>query len=197
MRSGCPEPTRIRVALARKCHIEFIRWSLPIAMASTAYETHRSVMEGREFPLAYLDRDALDGNIRTTRQRTGNLPVRVASKSVRCRDVLRYILDHEGFRGVMCYTGHEAAHLAAHGFADLLVAYPIWHHTELEAVCNVIEAGTRVTLVVDDGAHVERIGKTAVENGVEVPVCIDIDMSTDHFGIYFGVRRSGIRTPDG
>src|SRR5699024_5187865 len=72
-----------------------------------------------------------------------------------------------------------------------------WHHTELEAVCNVIEAGTRVTLVVDDGAHVERIGKTAVENGVEVPVCIDIDMSTDHFGIYFGVRRSGVRTPDG
>lgn len=166
-------------------------------MASTAYETYRLAMEEREFPLAYLDRDALDANIRTTRRRAGNLPVRVASKSIRCRDVLRYILDHDGFRGVMCYTGHEAAHLAADGFEDLLVAYPVWHKNELEAICDAIAAGTRLTLMVDDAAHVERISETAAEHGVEVPVCIDIDMSTEHFGIHFGVRRSGVRTPDG
>lgn len=166
-------------------------------MASTAYERYRLAMEEREFPLAYLDRDALDANIRTTRRRAGNLPVRVASKSVRCRDVLRYILDHEGFRGVMCYTGHEAAHLAADGFNDLLVAYPVWHRGELEAVCDAIEKGTRVVLMVDDPSHIERIGEIATKNDIEVPVCIDIDMSTEYFGIHFGVRRSGVRTPDG
>lgn len=165
-------------------------------MVSTAYETYRLAMNEREFPLAYLDRDALDANIRTTRQRAGNLPVRVASKSIRCRDALRYILDHEGFRGVMCYTGYEAAHLTANGFEDLLVAYPVWHKNELEAVCDAIETGTRLTLMVDDAAHVERISETAAENGVEVPVCIDIDMSTEHLGVHFGVRRSGVQTPD-
>ncbi len=153
-------------------------------------------MAGEALPLAYLDREALDTNIETTRQRAGELPIRVASKSIRCRAVLEYVLEQSGFRGIMCYTGREAVHLASHGFEDLLVAYPVWHAAEIEAVCEVIEEGSCVVLTVDCSEHVDRIAGIATEHGVEVPLCLDVDMSTTHLGIHFGVRRSGIQTPE-
>lgn len=165
-------------------------------MNTPTYDRYRSAVAGETLPLAYLDRDALDANIETTRQRAGDLPVRVASKSIRCRAVLQYILEQEGFRGIMCYTGHEAAHLVADGFEDLLVAYPVWHTEEIEAVCDAIDGGTRVVLTVDSSDHVDRIATVATEHGVEVPLCLDVDMSTTHLGVHFGVRRSGIQTPE-
>jgi len=160
------------------------------------YDAYRSAVGDRELPLAYLDRNALDANIRTTQRRASGLPVRVASKSIRCPDVLKYVLDHDGFEGVMCYTGHEAAYLASRGLDDLLVAYPVVHPAEIERVCDCLEEGTEVTLMIDSDAHIERIGAVAEERGVEVPLCIDVDMSTEHFGIHFGVHRSDIRTPE-
>lgn len=165
-------------------------------MDTERYDRYRSAVAGESLPLAYLDRDALDANVETTRQRAGDLPVRVASKSIRCRAVLRYVLEQDGFRGIMCYTGHEAAHLASEGFEELLVAYPLWHAEEIEAVCDAIEGGTRVVLTVDSSDHVERIAAIAAEHGVEVPLCLDVDMSTTHLGVHFGVRRSGVRTPE-
>ncbi|ELZ12269.1 alanine racemase [Halovivax asiaticus JCM 14624] len=161
---------------------------------SSTYDAYRSALSEESYPLAYLDRSALEANIRTTRRRASGRPVRVASKSIRCRAVLREVLDRDGFRGVMCYTGHEAAHLAADGFDDLLVAYPVVDADELAAVCSAIEAGTRIVLLVDSDAHVERISEVAAERGVSVPICLDLDVSTDHLGVYFGVRRSGIRS---
>lgn len=99
------------------------------------------------------------------------------------------------FAGSCCYHGREAAHLAAHGFEDLLVAYPVLHRGELEAVCAAVADGTTVTLMVDEPAHVGRAAAVAAESGVDLPLCIDVDMSTEHLGIYFGVRRSTVRTP--
>ena len=86
------------------------------------YDYYRQVFSDRELPLAFVDRDALDGNIEQVRSRAESLPVRIASKSLRCRSVMEYVLGHDGFRGVMCYHGAEAAHLAAHGFDDDLIA---------------------------------------------------------------------------
>ncbi|AQL44009.1 hypothetical protein BV210_15435 [Halorientalis sp. IM1011] len=160
------------------------------------YEYYRRTFADRELPLAFVDRDALDGNVEAVRSRAESLPVRLASKSLRCRAVMEYVLDHDGFRGVMCYHGDEAAHLAEHGFEDLLVAYPISQPSELRTVCEGIEDGTTITLMVDSEAHVERVGAVASDAGVEVPLCLDVDMSSEHLGVFFGTRRSDVRTPD-
>lgn len=165
-------------------------------MGLSRYDRYRAAVDGAELPLAYVDRDALETNIERTRRRASGTRVRVASKSIRCRGVLEDVLAHDGFEGVMCYTGHEAVHLADHGFDDLLVAYPVWHDEEIAAVCDAIDDGTRILLMVDDVAHVDRIGEVATERGVEVPLCLDVDMSTEHAGIHFGVRRSGVQTPE-
>ncbi|SEO26391.1 D-serine deaminase, pyridoxal phosphate-dependent [Halorientalis persicus] len=159
------------------------------------YDYYRQVFSDRELPLAFVDRDALDGNIEQVRSRAESLPVRIASKSLRCRSVMEYVLGHDGFRGVMCYHGAEAAHLAAHGFDDLLVAYPVYQPSELRTVCGAVDSGSTITLMVDSAAHVERAGEIAAEVGVEVPLCLDVDMSSEHLGVFFGTRRSDVRTP--
>ena len=127
-------------------------------------------------------------------ERAGGLPIRIASKSIRCPAVMERLLDRDAFAGVMCYHGCEAAFLAAEGFDDLLVAYPVPNRAEIEAVCEAVANGTTVTLMVDSAEHVERAADAAAAVGVTLPLCLDVDMSSEHFGIHFGTRRSPVRT---
>src|SRR4051794_19089729 len=82
-------------------------------------------------PFALLDLDALDANAADLERRAGGTPIRVASKSVRCREVLRRVLARPGFAGVLGYTLAEALWLAGSDPAsagpvseDVVVAYP-------------------------------------------------------------------------
>ena len=59
-------------------------------------------------PLAVLDLDALDANAADLVRRASGKPVRVASKSVRNRGVLRRVLARPGFSGVLAYSLAEA-----------------------------------------------------------------------------------------
>ena len=57
------------------------------------YGAYRTAFEGRELPLAFVDRPALERNVELTATRAGPLQVRVASKSVRCRGILERLLE--------------------------------------------------------------------------------------------------------
>src|SRR4029450_9712163 len=118
--------------------------------------TYENALAGRDAPFAFGDRDALRANAAHLLAQAGSLPVRVASKSLRCVDVLLLVLAHEspagpGFRGILAFTPAEALHLADHGITDLLVAYP---SADREALCRVAERVAdnrpeRVVLMVD------------------------------------------------
>ena len=57
--------------------------------------------------------------------RAAGKPIRVASKSVRCRALLHRILARNpGFKGLMTFTLAETLGLHGQGFDDLLLAYP-------------------------------------------------------------------------
>jgi D-serine deaminase-like pyridoxal phosphate-dependent protein len=159
------------------------------------YGAYRAALDGRDLPAAFLDRAAFEANVATTADRAGGTPVRVATKSVRCTAVLERVLAEPGFDGLMCYMGHEAVDLAEQGFEDLLVAYPVVDAAELRRVAEAVADGHRIVLMVDSAEHVERAGAAAAAAGADVPVCIDLDCSTEHLGVHFGVRRSPIRTP--
>src|SRR4051812_28928974 len=88
------------------------------------WEQYEALFEGVEAPFALLDLDAMWANAAEMRGRSGGKPIRVASKSVRCRWVLDAILEREGFRGLMTFTLPEALWLHEHGHRDLLMAYP-------------------------------------------------------------------------
>src|SRR6185312_3442826 len=75
-------------------------------------------------PLAALDLTAARANLSDLVRRAGGTPVRIASKSVRCRWVLDLALSTPGVRGVMAFALREALWLAAAGVDDVLIGYP-------------------------------------------------------------------------
>ena len=89
------------------------------------YEELESIFADVDAPFAFVDLDAMWSNAREMLGRAAGTPIRVASKSVRCRPLLAQILDGDpGFRGLMTFTLPESLWLHAHGFDDLLIAYP-------------------------------------------------------------------------
>ncbi len=78
-----------------------------------------------EPPFAVVDLGALRANAAGMIQRAAGKPIRLASKSVRCRALLAEALAMDGFRGIMAYSLPEALWLAGQGMAgDILVGYP-------------------------------------------------------------------------
>src|SRR3712207_8142059 len=60
-------------------------------------------------------------------RRADGVPIRVASKSVRCRALLDDVLGREGYRGVLAFTLPEALWLFGHGVRALGLALPPPH----------------------------------------------------------------------
>src|SRR5438105_1406758 len=159
------------------------------------YQYYKNVFAGRRFPFAFVDLDLLDQNIRAIVARTQGKQVRLASKSLRSVAVLKRILGADAcFQGIMCFTAREAVYLAEQGFDDLLLGYPIWHEQDISAVAQASSAGKQITLMVDSIDQVEQIERVAERYGVKLPLCLDIDMSSNFPGLHFGVWRSPLHT---
>lgn len=162
-----------------------------------SYGYYRDAFVGRTMPFAFVDLDRFDANVEAIARRAGAKPIRVASKSVRCTVLLKRIFESSpAYRGVMAYHPLEAVYLANRGFDDVLVAYPFWHPNHVEAVCDAVAEGKAITVMVDSTEHVRHLGAIAASRGLVLPICIDLDMSTSFPGLHFGVRRSGLTTPE-
>ncbi|HEX6605772.1 MAG TPA: amino acid deaminase/aldolase [Chloroflexia bacterium] len=160
------------------------------------YETYKAAFQGRQMPFAYVDLDLLDANIRQIVARAGGKPIRVASKSIRSLPILQHILAADpALRGVLCFTAPEAVYLSRQGLDDLVIGYPIWHPAQIAAVCAQVRQGKTIVAMVDSREHVAHLEAIACAQGVVLPVCLDIDLSTDFPGLHFGVWRSSIFTP--
>lgn len=168
--------------------------------ASTRYRRFAELLEGESLPAAFADLDAIDRNIEILLEpvRAKKKRLRVASKSIRCPELLRYILDRGGdsIRGIMAYSAPEAALLAERGFDDILIAYPTVRRRDLEAIAGALAAGANVSLVADTKAHLDALAAVAKERGVVAPVVVEADVSYRPAGgaLHFGVRRSPLRS---
>ena len=159
------------------------------------YEEYTRAISGRALPAAIIDLDAIAENARRVLAAANGKRVRIVSKSIRCVSMIKHILSlNDQFQGVMCYSADEAVFLSRQGLSDLMVAYPTGVPASIENVCQAIEQGADITLVVDSVEHVERIDRLAAARSVTVPLCLDVDMSTQHGPIYFGVKRSPVRS---
>jgi D-serine deaminase-like pyridoxal phosphate-dependent protein len=153
-----------------------------------------------EPPLAVVDLAALRANAADMTRRAAGKPIRLASKSVRCRGLIEQVLASGGFRGIMAYTLPEALWLAAHGTSpDILVAYPTADQMALARLAGDPVARAAVTVMIDCPDHLDMIEKAAatVPDAGPVMVCIDIDTAYVALGglMRAGARRSPVRTP--
>lgn len=143
-------------------------------------------------PLAALDDAALRANAADLTRRAGATPVRIASKSVRCRWVLESTLALPGFGGVMAYSLREAIWLVRTGVTqDVLMGYPSADRTALAELAADAELADAITVMVDSAEQLALIPPGAIP----VRVCLDIDASLRIGRLHLGVRRSPVRSP--
>jgi D-serine deaminase-like pyridoxal phosphate-dependent protein len=145
-------------------------------------------------PYAVVDLAAFRRNADDLVRRANGTPIRIASKSVRCRALIAAALERPGFQGVMSYALPEALWLAQNGVDDILLGYPTTHRTALRALSEDSEAAGRITLMIDSPEHLEFI-KSVATGSARIQVCLDVDASLRVFGQHLGVRRSPLRTP--
>ncbi|MDQ1257534.1 MAG: hypothetical protein QG656_2140 [Candidatus Hydrogenedentes bacterium] len=161
------------------------------------YGYYKQVFAGRLMPFAFVDLDLFDANLEAIRVRAGKKPICVASKSVRCAALLKRIQSASPqYHSIMAYSAREAVFLAERGFDNILVAYPVLREAQTPELAEALRKGKTITLMVDCREQVEHLDTIAAAAGVTIPLCMDLDMSGRYPGVYFGVRRSSIRTPE-
>jgi D-serine deaminase-like pyridoxal phosphate-dependent protein len=155
-------------------------------------------------PFAVVDLDAYWTNAHDMLRRAAGRPIRLASKSIRCRALLeRTLASDPGFRGTLAFTLPEALWLADHGLHDLVVAYPTVDRGALRALATR-EDDAGIAVMVDDVAQLELIeaavreGRGVTAGGSPIRVCIDADASWRPLGgrVHIGVKRSPLHAPE-
>ena len=154
-----------------------------------------SATAGLPSPLVAVDLDAFDANADDLVRRAGGLPIRVASKSLRCRALLDRVLARPGFAGVMAYAVPEAVWLVTAGARDVFVAYPSVDVEALRAVAADDRLRSEVTITIDSVEHVRWLRDTLGAAARGLGVALDVDASLRVGPVHLGVRRSPTRTP--
>ena len=155
-----------------------------------------------EAPLAVADLAAFDQNAADLVRRAADKPIRVASKSVRCRYLVERALARPGFAGVMTYSLPEALWLTEQwqgtefDGTDLLVAYPTVDHAALRRLAADDRARSSIAVVVDSVAHLDLIDAALGADHPDVRVCLELDVSWRPLpGVHVGTRRSPVYQP--
>jgi D-serine deaminase-like pyridoxal phosphate-dependent protein len=151
-------------------------------------------------PFAVVDLAAFDSNARDLVRRSGGVPIRVVSKSLRCRHLIERALARPGYRGIMCYSLAEAIWLHSLGLSDnLLVAYPTADRAALRALAADEAARQHITVTIDSAGHLDFIDATIGAGHPQIRVCLDLDMSwrplTRGPVVQIGTWRSPLRSP--
>jgi D-serine deaminase-like pyridoxal phosphate-dependent protein len=173
--------------------------------ADSQYARLERATAGLQAPFALVDLDALWANAADMRRRAAPKPIRLASKSLRCRSLHERVLASDGFRGTLAFTLPEALWLASRGFEDLLVAYPTADGDALRALAQERGDGAErgsaarsVTVMVDGVEGIELVER-AVGGSPAAPlrVCIDVDAGwwALRGRVRVGARRSPLHTP--
>jgi D-serine deaminase-like pyridoxal phosphate-dependent protein len=170
---------------------------MPDASARVRYD---EATAGLDPPLAIVDLAAFDHNAADLVRRAGGRPIRVASKSVRCRFLLDRVLAGPGYAGVLCYTLREALWLCANGTSDdLVVGYPTADRAALAALAADPAARRTITLMADSAEHLDLIDSLVGAGHPDIRLCLDLDASWRPLArrpyVHIGVRRSPLHTP--
>ncbi len=143
-------------------------------------------------PFAVVDLDAFDANAADLLRRAAGKPVRLASKSVRCRELARRA-HGAGLRGTLAFTLSEALWLEED---DVVVGYPTVDRGALRELAGSGPARERVTVMVDSREHLDALAAAGATPERPVRVCLDVDASWWALGgrIRIGAKRSPLRT---
>ncbi len=145
-----------------------------------------------EAPFACVDLRAFDANRAALVRRAAGTPIRIASKSLRCRALIERAIGRDGAaRGVLTLTVSEGLWLADKGTRDVVVGYP---SVDRAALTDVAYREGGITVMVDAIEHLNLLDR---RGGGIVDVCIDADAGLWLAGgrVRIGPKRSPLHTP--
>ena len=156
------------------------------------YTRYRDAIADEPLPCAIVDLDVVEANATTLLRHARGVPLRLATKSIRCPELAEHIVAHGGaaMRGLMTYTATETAFWHERGVRDLLLAYP----TAQRADADILARLGNAAIVANDVAHLEALSARARVHGTRVPVVVEMDLAYRPLGVgHLGVRRSPLR----
>jgi D-serine deaminase-like pyridoxal phosphate-dependent protein len=170
-----------------------------VARPDQTHARYEEIFAEVEAPFAFVDLDAMWANADDMLRRAGEKPIRVASKSVRCRALLERVLARDQrFHGLLCFTLPEVLWLADHGFEDLLLAYPTTDTGALAelAVRSVASPEDAPVVMVDSVEHLEMVESVLGGGAAPVRLCIELDAGWWPLGgrLKIGPKRSPLHT---
>ena len=147
-------------------------------------------------PLALVDLDAFRHNATELARRARGKPIRLVTKSVRCRELLRRALETPGFSGLMCYSLAEALWLHREGVSDdILVAYPTVDRGALRDLATDPAAAAAITITIDSAEHLDIIDSVLAADHRTLRICLELDASWRPVGnVHIGPRRSPVHS---
>ncbi|MFJ6893695.1 amino acid deaminase/aldolase [Streptomyces hokutonensis] len=148
-------------------------------------------------PFAVVDLDAFDANATELAHRAAGLAtIRLASKSVRSRELIGRAVRHEGYRGILAFTLPEALWLAE-DHEDVVIGYPTTDRAALKRLASDERAAARVTLMIDSIGQLDFVDEAVGLSRPDLRVCIDLDASLELAGgrVHLGPYRSPVHSP--
>jgi D-serine deaminase-like pyridoxal phosphate-dependent protein len=151
-------------------------------------------------PFALVDLDAFWANAAAMQARAAPKPIRLASKSVRCRALQERVLARPGFAGTLAFTLPEALWLAEQGAQDIVVAYPSVDRAALRALARMTaeRPRTKVSVMVDSVEQLDLLDAATGPRAAPLRLCLELDAG---FPLprgrgWVGAKRSPIHTPE-
>lgn len=170
-----------------------------MSLADRGHAAYEEIFAEVEAPFAFADLDAMRANAETMLRQASGKPIRVASKSVRCRELLAWIArQSQGFQGLLTFTLPETLFLTEHGWGNLVLAYPTADRGALErlVMASAANPDEAPVVMVDSVAHLDLIESVLGGNAPPIRLCIDLDASLWLAGgrAKVGVKRSPLHT---
>jgi D-serine deaminase-like pyridoxal phosphate-dependent protein len=154
------------------------------------YRKYLTAIGNPHQPTLFLDLNNFEANLNFFKNNSNNKKIRIATKSIRCKELLKKILNYDQvFQGIMTYDLREALWLRDEGFRDILMGYPT---TDLDSLKKLSQNPEHITLMVDLPEHLEIIHQLCQTYQTRINICLDIDLSLDLPGVRFGVYRSKV-----
>lgn len=145
-------------------------------------------------PLVGLSLAAFQANADQIRQRAAGKPIRIATKSIRVREVLRRLHALPWTQGLLAYSLREAIWLSDE-FDDVLVAYPQTDVAAYRQLAGDDRAASRVTVMVDSVEQLDYIDSIVGRRRNPIRVAIELDASWRGPLGFIGVYRSALHDP--
>jgi D-serine deaminase-like pyridoxal phosphate-dependent protein len=151
-------------------------------------------------PFAFVDLDAMWANSADMLRRARGKPIRVASKSLRCRGLLSQVLaSNAGYAGLLTFTLPETLWLWEQGFTNLLLAYPSVDRAALRSLAALTaeRPDDAPIVMVDSVEHLDLIEAAVGRVDAPIRVCLDFDASywIARGRVQIGPKRTPVHTP--